>query len=134
MSVSASLLYYLTCYVRLERKRRTGHASWWISQVLTYYFFLCFSLLMCYFAATLLIKTFIYCLPVKKKKERKIKLKPFLTPTPFIYQNWRQVYTTYTHTQVHVHKHLLVDWLLAAPIYPITLSFDCWEAQTRFDL
>lgn len=31
--------------------------------------------------------------------------------------------------QVHVYKHLLFDWLRTAPIYPITLSFDCCEAQ-----
>lgn len=35
----------------------------------------------------------------------------------------------YTCTPVHVHKHLLVDWLRTAPIYPITLPFDCCEAQ-----
>lgn len=42
---------------------------------------------------------------------------------------WRQVYTMSTCMQVHAHKHFLVDWLRTAPIYPITLSYDCCEAQ-----
>lgn len=34
-----------------------------------------------------------------------------------------------TCMQVHIHERLLVDWLYTAPIYPITLSFGCCEAQ-----
>lgn len=56
---------------------------------------------------------------------------PYLVTTDsFIHHRWG--HTTSTCTQVHIpytNIILLVDWLRTAPIHPVTLSFDCYEAQ-----